>query len=117
MVMVYCDICGKPIDSRRNRITQKRYEELLEKHRNGFFSISYHQAVLDDKGKLVRMTYADNFTVCDECQEVANEAVFKAFEPIIKNRRKSVSTKTGKFPREPFQEPVPCCGEMPCDPF
>ena len=112
MIIKICEICGKRIESLRyGLVPEEERRKWLNDHRIGRFTVSYEQAVADENGDVQHMTYADNFCMCPECEEVANQAVWKAFEPIIKNRNKkrSISVSAPKFPREPVIEGCACC--------
>ena len=112
MIIKVCEICGKRIDGPRDGlVTEEERRKWLNDHRNGRFTILYNQAVADENGDIQRMIYADNFCLCPECEEVGNQAVRAAFESIIKNRNKkrSMSVSTPKFPRVPVVEGRTCC--------
>ena len=116
MFMEYCEICGKSIDNKFSRMTKEKHKEFLSKHREGFFQVHYDQAVVDENDQVISMSYAEGFSICPDCAEIAHEAVQKAFDPIIKKRQKSVTLKTAKFPRDPIQNRGRCM-DAPCNPF
>ena len=109
MVAFYCDICGKRIWTPKNTLCNREAMKIeLEEKRHGYFDVTYNQAVVNENNEVIHFTYADGFRICPCCREIANKAIWKAFEPIIKDRKKSVSIKSEPFPREPERDYPPC---------
>lgn len=109
MVVRICSICGKKITDPRGPLKPEVQKRLLEGMEDGRYMVNYSQAVTDENGDVIRFTYADDFTLCPECMRVADKAVKNAFEPILKNRKKSLSVSLDKFPPDPVPDyyPIP----------
>lgn len=107
MEVMVCDVCGKAVAPSG----LKGREEFLQRHKDGIFEPHYTRAIVDGKGKVVGFAYCDAY-VCQDCVEIANEAIWKAFEPVISNRRKLASIRTRKLPFEPDVR-----GDPPENPF
>lgn len=98
-----CDICGKELKRPDPGDYSMEKRDFLQAHRNGLFRLEYQSAVVNEKGEVIHFSFPDTH-ICDGCTEIANKAIWKALDPVIKARKKSVSVKVSGIPFEPEEE-------------
>ena len=115
MIIRVCSICGNKIPEPGRSVRLETRKCMLEGMRDGYFDVHYNQAVVDEHDDVIHFGYCEGFCICNECQQIANQAIWKAFEPILKNRKKSISVSMSKFPPEPRVEGLgcDCCEDTP----
>lgn len=104
MQVVICDICG-------NQIVHEQAPKKFDPR--GRFNIEYAKAMADENGKITHYSYR-GFHVCEKCDAVINDAIWKAIMPIAEEKKASVKVSNYAFPPEPEIEGHECCCEVAC---
>lgn len=98
-----CSICGKsvynfPEGTPKAEEAKKQY---IKKHQNGRFCFQFERAYVSEDRKHIYYGYDPEWCICRECKEIGEQALWLAFDNIIRHRAKTVKVEIEKFPPRP----------------